>query len=51
MVTGNNPENYEDKHGGYGYGVKNKEWESTHEFFAAMSLAVGNTLFKKRASH
>ena len=24
MATGNNPEDYEDKHGGYDYGVRKK---------------------------
>ena len=32
MVTG-----HEDQHGGYCYGVRKKEGESTHEFCAAMN--------------
>ena len=43
MVTVNDPKNYEDQHGGYGYGVRKKEGEIIHEFFAAMNMTVGNT--------
>ena len=43
LVTVNDPENYEDQHGAYGYGVRKKEGESIHEFFAAMNMTVGNT--------
>ena len=43
MVTENNPENYNDQHGGYGYGVRKKEGESIHEICAAMNMTVGNT--------
>ena len=38
--VGSNPENYEGQHGGYGF-----------KFCVAMSMTVGNKLFKKRASH
>ena len=30
--------------GGYGFGVKNKEWEMILEFCKAMNVAVGNIL-------
>ena len=45
MVTGNNPENYDEKTCcvGYGYGVRKKKGESIHEFCAAMNMTVGNT--------
>ena len=43
IVTGNNPENYEDQYGGYGYRVMTKEGESIHEFCVAMNIIVGNT--------
>ena len=45
MVTVNDPKNYEDQHGGYGYGVRKKEGEIIHEFFAAMNMTVGNTFW------
>ena len=51
MVTRNNPENYEDQHGGQGYEVRKKEVEIIHEFCAPMNMQVENTLFKKRVSH
>ena len=38
LMLDKNAEGYEDKYGGYDYGVRNKE-------------VKGNTLFKKRASH
>ena len=44
--VGRNLEGYEDKYGGYDYGVRNKEVKGIVEFFLQ-----GNTLFKKRASH
>ena len=46
--VGSNPENYEDKHGGYGYGVGNKEGKRILDFCVAMNMTVGNTLFKKK---
>ena len=49
--VGSNTENYEDQHGGNGYEVRNKERERVLEICAAMNITVGNTLFKKRASH
>ena len=48
--TGYNPEDHEDQHGGYDYGVRNKKNERIREFCAAMNMTVGNTLFKKRAN-
>ena len=47
MVTGNNPENYDEKTCcvGYGYGVRKKKGESIHEFCAAMNMTVGNTFW------
>ena len=45
MVTWNNPENYEDQHGCFGYGVREKEAESIHEFCAAMNMTVGNAFW------
>ena len=49
-LVGSKPENYEDQHGGEGYGVRNKEGERILEYCAAMNITVGNKLFKKRAS-
>ena len=49
--NGRNPENYENQHGGYDYGVRSKERERILEFCAVINMTVGNTLFKKRASH
>ena len=43
-------EGYEEQHWGCGYGVRSKQGERILEFCAAMNMAVGNTLFKKRAS-
>ena len=43
MVNGNNPENCEDQHGGYAYGVRKKEGGSIHAFCATMNMTVGNT--------
>ena len=40
MVTGNNPENYEDQHGGYGYEVRKQEGDSIHEFCATMNMKI-----------
>ena len=47
---GSNTENCEDQHGAYGYEVRNKE-ERILKFCAAMKIAVGIALFKKRESH
>ena len=41
---GSNPENFEEQHGGYGYGVRNKEGERILEFCAGI-------LFLRRGSH
>ena len=49
--AGSNPEGYEDLHVRHGHGVRNKEGEGILEFCAAMNITVGNTLFKKSASH
>ena len=43
-------EDYDDQDGGYGFGVKNKEWERILEFCKAMNVAVGNKLFKEGKS-
>ena len=40
MVTGNNPENYEYQHGGYGNGVRKSEGESIHEFCATKNMKI-----------
>ena len=47
--VGRSPEDYEDQRRDYGYGVSNEEG-SIHEFCAAKSITVGNTLSKNRAS-
>ena len=49
--VGSNAEGYESQHGGYGYGMSNKEGERILAFCAVMNLTRGNTLSKKRASH
>lgn len=36
--VGGNPEDYEDQHGDYSYGVRNKEVERILEFCAAVNL-------------
>ena len=41
---GDNPENYEDKHGDYGYGVRNKEGEKVFECCATLNMKVISTL-------
>ena len=51
MVTGNKPENYQDQHGGYSYGIRKKEEESIHEFSAAINMTPEKALFKKSVSH
>ena len=43
MVTENNPESYGGQYGGFDYEFKKKEWESIHEFCAAINTTVGNT--------
>ena len=48
---GCDPENYEDQHESYGYGIRNKEEERLLEFCAAMNMIVWNTLFGIKASH
>ena len=42
---------YDGIHGGYGYGVSNKEGERILDFCAAFNMFVGNTYFKKKDSH
>ena len=49
--VGGNAENYENQHGGYGFGVRNSKREMILEFYAAIYMTVRNTLFKKRESH
>ena len=51
MVTGNKPENYQEQHEGYGYGIRKKEEESIHEFCEAMDMTLEKALFKKSVSH
>ena len=46
-----NPETYEEQHGGYGYGVRNKDGKRILEFCASKNMTEWNALFKKRASH
>ena len=43
-------EDYDNQHGGYGYGVMNKERERILKFCKAMNMTVGNTLFKEGKS-
>ena len=40
-------EDYEDQHGGYGFGFRNKQWERILKFCPAMNIKVGNTPFSK----
>lgn len=42
---------YESVHGGNGWGTRNAEGERVLEFAVSCDLVVGNTCFKKRASH
>ena len=49
--VGGSAENYENQHGGYGFGVRNYKRETILEFYAAIYMTVRNTLFKKRESH
>ena len=50
--VGSNIENYEDQHGGYGYGVRNKDGERILEFCTAMNkTTVGNTLISRKANN
>ena len=46
---GSNPENYDEQHGDYGYGVRNKKGERILEFCTAKNMIVGNTVSKKRS--
>ena len=46
--VGINPKNFEDEHGSYGCGDGNKEGERILDFCVAMTMTVGNTLFKKK---
>ncbi|XP_071687256.1 uncharacterized protein [Rutidosis leptorrhynchoides] len=41
-------EGYRGAHGGFGYGVRNEEGRSIHEFAIAHDLVVANSFFKKR---
>lgn len=41
---------YNRVHGGFGFGVRNKEDESVLKMGAALDIAVCNTWFKKRGS-
>ncbi|XP_071724527.1 uncharacterized protein [Rutidosis leptorrhynchoides] len=42
---------YEEAHGGYRYGSRNREGESIIDFTSAYDLALPNTCFQKRDSH
>ena len=42
---------YEGVHGGYGYGLRNKEDEHILEFAAAHNLVVGKSYFTNKESH
>ena len=42
---------YQETHGGFGYGTRNKDGERILEFSEAMGYCVTNTLFKKQHSH
>ena len=42
---------YEGVHGGYGYGLRNKEGEHILEFAAAHNLVVGKSYFTNKESH
>ncbi|GJV69187.1 retrovirus-related pol polyprotein LINE-1 [Tanacetum coccineum] len=44
-------EGYSGVHGGFGYGVRNKEGRSILDFATAYDLAVVNSYFKKRDHH
>lgn len=47
---GSNPENYENQHEHYGYGVRNKERKRIL-ICAAMNVTLGDTPFKNKANH
>lgn len=49
--AGDNAEDFEDHHGGYGYEIRKKERERILKSFATMNMAAGNTLFKKKESN
>jgi hypothetical protein len=42
---------FERVHGGFGYGIRNKEGEDVLSFALAYYMIVANTLFKNRESH
>lgn len=48
---GGRVEYFENQHGGYDFGVRNKEAERILEFCVAIKMTVGNTFFKERKSH
>ena len=48
---GHNAADSENQHGGYGYGVRNKEVKRILEFCGAMNMTVGNAILKKRKTH
>ncbi|XP_071723666.1 uncharacterized protein [Rutidosis leptorrhynchoides] len=49
--VGKDHDGYDDAHGGYGYGSRNKEGESILDFASAYDLVIPNTCFQKRDSH
>ncbi|XP_071722944.1 uncharacterized protein [Rutidosis leptorrhynchoides] len=48
---GKDRDGYDDAHGGYVYGSRNKEGESILDFASAYDLVIPNTCFQKRDSH
>ncbi|KAL3518874.1 hypothetical protein ACH5RR_021463 [Cinchona calisaya] len=49
--VGRDNEDYEEVHGGYGYGGRNEEGKSILKFGMAFDLCIINTFFKKREEH
>ncbi|XP_071724739.1 uncharacterized protein [Rutidosis leptorrhynchoides] len=49
--VGTSRDGYEEAHGGYGYGSRNRDGESILDFVSAYDLVLPNTCFQKRDSH
>ena len=49
--VGRAADEFEEVHGGFGYGERNEEGVRLLDFAVAHDLVIGNTLFKKRNSH
>ena len=49
--VGSNRKDYEDQHGGYSYGNRNREGQRILEICVAINMTVRKILFKKRLSH